>query len=142
MVPAGSILDFDVRGVTAPNWWAGFLTVGELNGDVSTGLAEFFDQPLDVRVVSSDTVITGTLPYNYSGAVRVRTRVSHARASDVGAVIANAFYNAGGNMPVVTYRGVGSNAGLPGGLSFPSLPLTTTIALAAVAVLVLAWKFR
>lgn len=142
MVAAGSILDFDVRGVTAPNWWAGFLTVGELNGDVQTGLVDFFDQPIDVRVTSKDTVITGTLPYNYAGTVRVRTRVAYTRESDVGSVIANRFYNAGGTLPVVTYRGPGSATALPGGFEFPTLPLSMTIGLAAVAVLVLAWKFR
>jgi hypothetical protein len=142
MVPAGSILDFTVRGTTAPSWWTGLYTVGMLTGDVADGLAEYFDQPLDVRLESPDTVITGTLPYTYSGTVRVRTRVDYSREADAGSVVANRFYNAAGNMPLVTYRGRGSDAGLPGGIDFPDLPWTWTIGLAAVAVLVLAWKFR
>ena len=144
MVRAGSVLDFDVRGTTTLTWWGITFTTAQLRAEVVNYLSKDIDV-IDVRITSPDTIITGVLPYQYSATVRVRTRIDHAQSSDVGSIVAHAFYLAGGSLPTVTYKGGALGADpLPGeiGLNLPSLPLTTTIGLAAVALILLAWKFK
>lgn len=136
------MLDFSVRGQTEWSQFQVVFTPTMLRGEVIAVLSQRVDV-IDVAIETGDTIITGTLPWSYTARVRVRTRVAHAQASDVGSIVANAFYQGSGTMPTVTIGSGGLGSGelprTPGQL--PGIPVTTTIVVAAVALLVLAWKF-
>jgi len=142
-VPAGTVLDFTVRGTTEWSQFQVFFTPTMLQGNVQNILSQRFAQPVAVRVETGDTVITGTMPWSYTASVRVKTIDAHAFQADVGSIIANAFYQACGTMPNVSYAGVGADADLPAPVTFdlPSFSWPTALVVAGVAVLVLAWKF-
>lgn len=140
MVPAGSVLDFNVKGQTEWSQFQVFFTPTMLTGDVKTILAKTLDV-VDVSVDTGNVIITGTIPWSYTATARVKTRVAHAEERDVGSIVANAFFKASGTMPSVTFKGYASDAPIPGTPKLPSLSITTAIGLAAVAILVLAWKF-
>jgi hypothetical protein len=146
VIPAGTVLDFNVRGQTTAAQFQIVFNEAMLAGTVSTYLQELLTL-VDLDVKADGTVITGTLPWDYTARVRVRTRAAHQQASDVGAIVANSFFRATGNMPssVTQPSGGGAGTGQPlprlPDLSFPDVPWTTAIVVAGVAVLVLAWKF-
>lgn len=147
MINAGTVVDLTVRGQTETSQFQIVFTPTMLRGSAIEFLAQRFDV-VDVQVATDDLIITGTLPWTYTARVRVRTRDAFASASDVASIAANAFYQASGTLPTVTVSSTsnapGASQPLPepwGGFNFPDVPVTTTIVVAAVAILVLAWKF-
>jgi hypothetical protein len=140
MISAGSTLDFNVRGTTQAAQFQVFYNEAQLAGDVSTKLSALLDV-IDVEVKATGTVITGTLPWEYTARVRVRTRVAHASASDVGSMVANAFFRAAGNMPSVS---VGASAPpgsspspFPRAMQLPDFSWSTSLVVVGLAVIVL-----
>lgn len=134
MIPRGTELTFTVKGSTTTTWWSLF-TVAEFEGDARDHLS----RTLDVISLSIDasTYTAGVIAYQYTAIVTVKTRVDHAKADDVASIVAHTFYSVAGSMPSVTRGGI--NLQLP---KLPNLPLSTTIGLAAIALIVLAWKFK
>jgi hypothetical protein len=144
MITAGSTLDFALRGQTQAAQFQIVFNEAMLAGEAATYISQTLEL-IDINVTATGTVLTGTLPWEYTARVRVRTRVAHAQASDVGSIIANAFFRASGNMPSIA-QGVAvpaSQAGspFPRGIELPEFGWSTALVVVGVAVLVLAWKF-
>lgn len=135
MIPRGTELTFTVKGSTTTSWWSLF-TVAEFEGDARDHL----NRTLDVVSLSIDasTFTAGVIAYQYTAIVTVRTRVDHAQADDVASIVAHTFYVIAGSMPSVTSGGF-AGFKLP---KLPSLPLSTTIGLAAIALILIAWKVK
>jgi hypothetical protein len=132
MIAAGSSLTFTVRGTTEASQWQVVFTPGMLRSGVVDVLSRVLDV-VRVDVSSDDTIITGTLPWTYRADVQVRTRAAYAQSNDVAAIVANAFAQAGGNVPTVS-------AGYDLEFTPPELSWKVVIAIGAVAVLVIAFK--
>lgn len=133
-VTPGAELSFTVRGQTTAAQFQIVFNEAMLAGAATTYLAETFDV-VRLNVEALDTVITGTLPWNYRANVTVRSRTAYGASVDVESIIANAFFRATGSMPQIE-SGIGIE--LP---KLPSFSWTTALVVVGVAVLVLAWKF-
>lgn len=111
MVAAGSILTFDVQGQTG-----GIIPVDST--DLRSGVIDALTPKMNVNDVEitvgstlSNVIDFQWLHYNYSAVVVVTTRVDYGQPGDVGSIIANAFYTAGGAVPSVTSRDAGQTQG-------------------------------
>ena len=102
MIPKGTTFDYNVQGVTSLAWLQPLFTVGMFDGAVRTDLAKSLDV-VSLNLQASTWV--GVLPYQYVATLRVTTRVDHALASDVRAIVAHAFYEAAGTMPSIQQAG-------------------------------------
>jgi|SRR5882672_3181880 len=111
MVRAGDSLTFDVQGETG-----GFVPVDDtdLTAAVNDQLAQHFQVVRNdlTRGSAFSNIVTGQwLHWSYTAVVTVRLRGDYGSPADVGSIIANAFYNAGGAIPAVTSRELGESAG-------------------------------
>lgn len=132
MIAAGSTLTFTVRGTTEAAQFQLVFTPGMLRAAVVAQLAAIVE-PVRVDVTTDDTVITGTLPWTYRADVQVKTRVAHASAEDVKAIVAGAFFTASGNMPTVT-------SGFDLDFNPPELSWKVVVGLAAAALVLVVLK--
>jgi hypothetical protein len=106
MVPAGSVLSFEVRGV-AGGWTP--TTLDSLRSDLVSYLSSYVGvQALNVRNAGA---FYEQLEWPFVATMTVQTYEAHAAASDVGSLISHAIYEATGNMPTV--GGIGSQGGMP-----------------------------
>lgn len=101
MVPANTVIVFDVQGQTG-----GFIGVSEadLRAGVLDGLTPFFT--VQEASITSGSLLQDVLAFRYhwfySARVVIKTRVDYNQLDDVRAVIAHAFFEAGGAFPTVT----------------------------------------
>lgn len=111
MVPSGARLTFDVQGSTG-----GYFIVDDttLRNEVVQRLSAFFSAPT-VEITRGSTLANIVdfqwLHWNYSAVITLKTRIDYSEYDDIGRVIANAFYNAGGALPTVTSRDAGDTQG-------------------------------
>lgn len=105
MLKAGSTVVFDVQGSTG-----GALPVDDtdLRNAVINNLAAYFEV-LNVSITKG-SMLTNILDFewlhwNYAATVTIQTRMDYGDVEDLRGVIATAFYNGGGAVPVVTIRG-------------------------------------
>lgn len=105
MIVHGTRITFTVKGVT------GYLlprNVESVRGIVIDGLTPY----LDVISVSFDTNSILSDPFHslsnwpYTAHVTAITRVDHGDIRDIDSIVANAFYNAAGEVPTVTADGI------------------------------------
>lgn len=137
IVRTGTVLTFTVQGTTGEYIPRAVESVRAL---VIDGLTPFFDVA-DVSI-ETGSFLSDPLHYlsdwPYTATVRATVRTDYGDIRDVDSIVANAFYNAAGNLPTVTAddfeAGQGDSATTaPGGLS-----LTTTLVLVVVALIAIA----
>lgn len=141
MIQAGSTYTFDVQGTTGQ--WVP-RTVAGVRADVLDQLSAYFD----VEDVSIET--TGFLSdpvhyvtnWAYRSTIRASVRADYGDIRDVDSIIANAFYNATGDLPTVTAQGQEGNQS-DASTTAPGSSLTSLAFLAVVGLLALAYlKFE
>jgi hypothetical protein len=130
MIAAGTRLDFVARGTTEAAQFQLIFSPGMLQAEAARILSERLNVQ-SVDVFTQDTVITGTLPWTYTANVSLTTRSAHARVEDVASIVANAFSQASGNMPIVTQGHA---------IDTPNLSWSWIALIAAAGVLVIALK--
>lgn len=145
MVPAGQTIVFDVEGETG-GWFP--VDDTDLRAKVLAGLTPFFTVT-EVAVTRGST-LSNVLEFqwyhwNYRAAVTLTTRVGYAALDDVRAVVAHAFYDAGGAMPTVTsptyQESQGAGVTTTGPSMLGALGFSAVVALAGLAlVAVIMWK--
>jgi hypothetical protein len=134
MIANGTTITFTVRGTTGdilPR------TVANVRNDVIDRLTPFFDvASVDM---STSSILSDPLhslsDWPYTAKVHVTVRADYGDIRDVDSVIANAFYNAAGNLPTVTADGFEQGQGTD---STQGVSLTTALVLVAVALVALA----
>lgn len=145
MVPAGSVLTFDVLGAAGE-----YLprSPQQVRSDVIAGLTPFVDViALDItRATFAGDPLRFLSNWPYSAVITIRTRVVHGATDDLARVIAHACYEAAGELPTVRTRGFPPPPATGIGgivLEGPSVgdvinPLATTINLGVIALAIVA----
>jgi len=134
MVPAQTTLTLDVKGQAGQ--WAP-RSPGEVRGQVMNALTPYFHVYDVTLTTGTDTVFDtgfGFWNWTYAAVVTLQTREPYATVDDVASIVAHAFYNAAGTVPVVTTRDVGPQQGIDVDLSPSWMSVGALLALGAVAV--------
>ena len=137
MIAAGSTLTLDVQG-TVGEWLP--RTADEVRGAVLGVLGGSFtvhDVQIERATFLSDPENLYYWAWGYKAIVTLTTREGYGDAADVGAIVANAFYQAGGVVPTVTVRGSGPQQGPA--TSYVGVDLSMTLVLAGLALLAVAF---
>lgn len=134
MIRRGTELNFTVNG-QAGQWPR---SVADVRSAVIDGLTPFFDVP-DVPIVTP-SFLSDPLDYfinwPYTAKVRAIVKADYAEIRDVDSIVANAFYNAAGELPTVTEDSLEKGQGNPD--STKGISLTTALALVAVGLVAVA----
>lgn len=113
MVPAGSLITFDVTGTT--NLYLATSPV-LVRGDVVDALSPFVDVN-NVTVIAptwtSDMLNGFAVNTDYTATVQITTRVDYSDISDLASIVAHAFYTAVNALPTVTAEQSGQPAQQP-----------------------------
>lgn len=126
MIPAGTALSFRVDGGVTQGWWTSITQApDEVRSRVIAALVPFVS-PMNVTITPTTHISLGITDWNYSAVVTVRTKSDHAKAEDVGSIVAHAFYEAASRMPTVVVTDE-TPAAAPGGVANPA-PSGTGIA--------------
>lgn len=136
MVNAGTSITFTVKGITG-----NFLprTVAQVKANAIDDLTPYFDVTdvtLDTSSIVSDP-LHAISEWPYTAHVRLTTRVAYGDVRDVDAIVAHAFYDATGEMPIVTADGfeAGQGSDASSGLSLTTALIVVAVALVALAVI-------
>lgn len=115
-------------------------TVAGVRSDVIDGLTPFFDVA-DVAIVTPSFLSDPTaffVDWRYAAVVRATPRADYGDVRDVDSIVAHAFYDAAGELPTVTARGLEAGQGKAqdtSGLSLTTALVLVAIGLVAVAVI-------
>lgn len=102
MVRSGSTLTYYVEGQTGGVFRP---EVGVLRSQVIATLSQHFtvrEVTINVRTLLGSISALELWNYDYSAIVRITARMDYGHVDDIGSIIANAFYVAGGALPVVS----------------------------------------
>jgi hypothetical protein len=135
MIRNGETITFDVQGTTGGGWPR---TVAGVRQEVIDALTPFFeiqDVPIFTSSFLSDP-FHSLSQWPYTSTVRATMQSDYADVRDVDSVIANAFYQATGELPTVTARG--KEPGQTAADTRSGLSLTTALALVAVGLVAIA----
>lgn len=111
MVPAGSVLVFDVVGTTG-----GYLPIDDT--DLRSGVNNQLTPLVDVlgNTITRGSTLSNILDlqwlhWNYTAQVTIKTRLVYGDADDIRSIIAGVFYNTAKAMPSVTIRTLNESQG-------------------------------
>lgn len=114
MIAAGTVLTFAVDGSATLGWIDPTETPEGVRGDVIELMRPYVTVNA-VTLTPTSNVYVGIANWSYRAIVQVTTKIAHADASDVGSIVAHAFYEAANLMPTVTQTGE-QPANVPGGI--------------------------